>query len=496
MKSSYEEQTTPVPTNSLFTFSQNDPKVSGPQPTEKSKTTRNPYTNYGEEFLSPPPSAPVVRLTPGAGREKYQFMQALSGPKSSNGRSEYSLWGSSGGSVPSSSFFMNEQNTFHTLDSFSNPPYYDDIINQNCQPNYQAQPYQATFPFPPVQTKSNQQQYSLFPPNYSNGNSNANPGNVSNVNNPVNGSTTNTQPQPSQPNHRPFSHELSIPLPVQIPNNYQSATGMPVVRSGSDSPPSPKKSKRKKDDISASKSDPLESPTSNLKFKQFYRGFKQKEKEGYTEAKAYAFQHFELLPDKIHWRILLELADLAKRENRISEARDYYKQVNGLQPSAAQGWLEYAKMEEECGNLKACKVILNTGLSHCPVNESLMVKCLKHYERMEHLVEARALLGALKDIPIERTWRTIMEGGLLEARQGNVYVARQVFKFLIKNVPWYGPIYQEACRFEEKCEEHRHAMRFVKKGLQENPRYGPLWFSALRLHEKLAEDGNMSGGDR
>jgi len=238
--------------------------------------------------------------------------------------------------------------------------------------------------------------------------------------------------------------------------------------------------------------DLADSPTSNMKFKQFYRGFKQFEKEGYKEASSFAIENLETLPEKVHWRVYLELADLAKRENRIDEARNYYEQVNRLQPTAAQGWLEYAKMEEECGNLKECKNILSTGLSYCTVNESLMVKCLKHYERMNLLDEARALLGALKDVPVERTWRTIMEGGLLEARQGNTIVARQVFHYLISSVPWYGPIYQEACRFEEKCEEHDKAMEFVELGLQENPRYGPLWFSALRLNEKLSENGDVS----
>lgn len=85
-----------------------------------------------------------------------------------------------------------------------------------------------------------------------------------------------------------------------------------------------------------------------------------------------------------------------------------------------------------------------------------------------------------------------MEGGLLEARQGNTAVARKVLNFLVSNVPWFGPIYQEACRFEEKCEEYENALRFVEKGLQENSRYGPLWFSALRLKEKLMNEGKSA----
>jgi len=98
----------------------------------------------------------------------------------------------------------------------------------------------------------------------------------------------------------------------------------------------------------------------------------------------------------------------------------------------------------------------------------------------------------------------------LEARQGNIRVARIVFNYLMDQAPLYGPIYHEACRFEEKCEDYSRAFAIVSRGLAENCRYGtltfnndyhdvlltcshthtlslgPLWFSALRLHEKTA----------
>ena len=48
---------------------------------------------------------------------------------------------------------------------------------------------------------------------------------------------------------------------------------------------------------------------------------------------------------------------------------------------------------------------------------------------------------------IDKTWRTVLEGALLEARAGNARVARRVFKYLMQNVPWYGPIYHEARRY-------------------------------------------------
>jgi len=56
----------------------------------------------------------------------------------------------------------------------------------------------------------------------------------------------------------------------------------------------------------------------------------------------------------------------------------------------------------------------------------------------------------------------------------------------MSHVPWYGPIFNEAYRLEERHENYRRAANLVEKGLGENPRYGPLWFSALRVQERLA----------
>ena len=57
-------------------------------------------------------------------------------------------------------------------------------------------------------------------------------------------------------------------------------------------------------------------------------------------------------------------------------------------------------------------------------------------------------------------------------------------------VPWHGPVYTEAFRFEERCEEDTKAAEIVRAGLAAIPRYGPLWFSAIRLHER---NGDVDG---
>lgn len=186
------------------------------------------------------------------------------------------------------------------------------------------------------------------------------------------------------------------------------------------------------------------------------------------------------------WALLLELADMAKRENEFELARALYRKAIRMKPKKSLCWLEYAKMEDECGETRHCLALLHRGLANCPLCESMMIKAIKTEEKLQNVAGARALLALLKDQPLEKTWRIVLEGALLEARCGNALVARRAFQYLMRNVPWYGPIYQEAFRFEERYEEYGRAMRIVEQGLKENPKYGPLWFSAIRIYEKVA----------
>jgi aromatic ring-cleaving dioxygenase len=154
--------------------------------------------------------------------------------------------------------------------------------------------------------------------------------------------------------------------------------------------------------------------------------------------------------------VYLELADVAKRCNEIDNARTYYRKATKLQPLASQGWMEHSKLEEESGNLSKCASILEEGLRHCNGNENLyvesfswlnyayyiflnllyfqsisLIRAVKFRERVGQLDQARQLLGRLKHLPIEKYWKVMMEGALLEARAGKyMTVAREILKYL------------------------------------------------------------------
>lgn len=115
---------------------------------------------------------------------------------------------------------------------------------------------------------------------------------------------------------------------------------------------------------------------------------------------------------------------------RLQETRRLYAIVHELQPFASQGWLEHAKMEEECGDMLECQSLLARGLAHCPpvASESLVIRSLRCEERLGNLANARALLHGLIHEPVTRVWRAILEGANMEARVGCLSVAREIFK--------------------------------------------------------------------
>ena len=230
-----------------------------------------------------------------------------------------------------------------------------------------------------------------------------------------------------------------------------------------------------------------ETPATRLAFKNFYKAFRAEEKESFQKAEEFALKALEdgSLPESVHYKVYLELADLAKRSNRYVEARRLYQKVCQLQPYASQGWLEYSKLEEECGFMNRVTFILHAGLEYCIYSEGLLSRAVKHQERMGDLSNARQTLARLKHVGIERVWRTVLEGALLEARAGNSDMARRVLKYLMHHVPWYGPLYLEAYKLERDQGHSDEALQIVQRGLEALPRYGPLWFGAFRLYEEI-----------
>ena len=79
-------------------------------------------------------------------------------------------------------------------------------------------------------------------------------------------------------------------------------------------------------DIAAKRQELVESPTSKTLVKDFMRRLKEFERHGprgaFSQARRFALEMLgspAAIPGKVFWRVCMEVADLAKRENRVEE---------------------------------------------------------------------------------------------------------------------------------------------------------------------------------
>ena len=213
----------------------------------------------------------------------------------------------------------------------------------------------------------------------------------------------------------------------------------------------------------------------------------EKNSSSFKKVLIQCLEKLQHVPQKIHWRAFLDLADFAKRESKFEEARNLFHIVSIIQPYAYQGWLEFSKMEEECGNQNVSRNILLQGLKFNPLNENLFIKAIKVEEKIGNFTEIRNMIKKIMDAPIEKTWRILLEGALFEGRTGNREAARSQFKHLLRKCKTHGPIYLEASKFEERENSLEQSIDLCEEGLEYNVKYSPLWFHYLKLYEKSSE---------
>lgn len=236
----------------------------------------------------------------------------------------------------------------------------------------------------------------------------------------------------------------------------------------------------------------VESPRSKAAYKDFGNQFRNKYKISPEEAEQYATQMIHSMPEHARWRVFMDLAELHKKNNDPEKSRECYIKACSSERRASAIWLEWSKMEEENGHPIAALHILTLGIMICKLNDTLLPRLIKLYERLHHHTKIRGVLSALKYETFDRAWKSILEGSLFEARAGNFLVSRRIFKYLMKHVPWYGPIYLEAFRLEEREGRDDAALKIIRRGLLELPRYGPLWFGLIRIMERRDIEAELS----
>ncbi|KAJ6246058.1 tpr-containing protein [Anaeramoeba flamelloides] len=232
-----------------------------------------------------------------------------------------------------------------------------------------------------------------------------------------------------------------------------------------------------------------ETPTSRDQFKNFLADLKEILNNDLNKGLEFFEDKLNILPKKLHSKVFLEFAYHAKKENMIHKARNFFRNALQLNPCSFRTWLEFAKMEEEIGELERTKQILLCGTQFCPGNDNLLIKTVKHLEKMNLIDQARELLSTESQKStkvIEETtnsWRISLEYALFEARNGKLNKSRQIIDDLIKKFPKSSPIFYESAKLELKHGNRKRALKLSILGIESNPRYGPLWFTLFKCEE-------------
>eukprot|EP00924_Labyrinthula_sp_SR-Ha-C_P009626 maker-scaffold_22-snap-gene-1.49-mRNA-1 protein AED:0.71 eAED:0.86 QI:0/0/0/0.2/1/1/5/0/753 len=243
-----------------------------------------------------------------------------------------------------------------------------------------------------------------------------------------------------------------------------------------------------------------------LSTKEFYRLFRQYEKESLSKAFEFARTCPTILPE---WRVLLELSDAAKRSNEFNLAKTYYEKTLAAAPSFYQGYIEYAKMEEECGRLANAEEILTQALNNCSSSEQifpLIVKAIKFFEKSGNidfifLTARKFVLHENEPLEILKrkkkrkeevldsilrenargSWKLILEFGLVLWRLGDAPSCERILRMLLEKSSFSGPVYFEAATFFWMNGNLRACEDVLKVGRAKCPRFGPIWFLSLKI---------------
>jgi hypothetical protein len=70
---------------------------------------------------------------------------------------------------------------------------------------------------------------------------------------------------------------------------------------------------------SVSRQELVESPHTTYVYKEFYKVFRNKERESLESARDFAREAISWIPDSAKWRAYLELAEISKRNNEFDE---------------------------------------------------------------------------------------------------------------------------------------------------------------------------------
>ena len=173
-----------------------------------------------------------------------------------------------------------------------------------------------------------------------------------------------------------------------------------------------------------------------------------------------------------------------KREGFPRRARIVFLDLASEQPLFIPGWIEFYRMEIECGEYLSAHLILKSALAYHPKNELLLQKLIRVDEKLMDVASLMYTVEELVQMDTQKSLRTAMEGVASLARLGYQQFAASVYERVISNPRFsLGNFFLEFMNFEKHCGWYYELLRLSQTALQRYFKYGPLWFYCFTLIE-------------
>lgn len=180
----------------------------------------------------------------------------------------------------------------------------------------------------------------------------------------------------------------------------------------------------------------------------------------------------------------IEQAIEEKKRCRMNTARVAFMQLVLDFPDNPLCWIEFVRLEMECGEYRNAREVVTAALVGHSRNEMLYQKKLRIEERFCDAPSILQDVTALNRMNSQKALKVMMEGVLILARLGYEKEANSFFTAACNNGRFFtGNFYMDYLVFEQHCGSRDYLLVLVPSILKKFPKFGPLWFYCFRLIE-------------
>lgn len=172
-----------------------------------------------------------------------------------------------------------------------------------------------------------------------------------------------------------------------------------------------------------------------------------------------------------------------KKSGHLCAARRMFLKLvcsNALLPSV---WIDFARLEMECGEYALARAILNLADSIHPHHEILLQRRIKVEEKLNNIRGLVYVVEEMKQLDSQKALKIHTEAIVAIARLGYSRLAYDYFQPLLQNKFFTGNFYLDYLAYELYASSLASCVALIPSALQRYPRFGPLWFVCLDLIE-------------